>query len=132
MSSFQQISARIKSVVSSRGCCKSFHLFPKPSFLSSIFFFSARSFIICILSKILDYIRRYPSVHSYPFPKDLIEKWLLEAKLHLSRSTDFSYKYGTKFNPSDIRTFWTKAEQFNTWSVSDYICPYICSPIAQP
>jgi len=80
-----------------------------------LFCFLAKSFIICVLRQILEHVKTHKNICSYPFQRQLIESCLKVATHDCELGMGALFTVGTKFNRSDIRTYWTTYEQFNTW-----------------
>lgn len=81
--------------VSSRGCSK--------------------AFIICFLTRILEYCRSIDKAPDFPFESDLVAKWLVMARrdciMHAIED-DFG---GVVFEAEDTSSYWTATFQYFTW-----------------
>lgn len=83
------------TAVSSRGCSK--------------------TYIICFLARILEHCRSLEHAPDFPFPSELVTKWLMTARQDcINKAIDAEFG-GVKFNEEDPSSYWTSVSQFFTW-----------------
>ena len=87
--------ARPAVAVSSRGCSK--------------------TFIVCFLSRILEYCRSLEGAPEFPFARELVARWLETAREDcVSEVLDIDFG-GVVFQGEDPSSYWTTPHQFFTW-----------------
>lgn len=78
-----------------------------------------RGYIIFVLWHGLEYVRLLKSENhpiNFPFPDDIVQKWIDEARNDCLKSPAFIQVFGgTEYYHEDSTTYWTLPDHFFTW-----------------